>query len=85
MYALPTNPPSYLELSDETGFMHIAFYSTLEEKSPVWLTQGQFEVDSIIKAIKKVGNLDIYYISTESDSRLNDHTHIPGTEKHIWR
>lgn len=61
----------YLDLSDESGWMHIYLYA-LDGSAPVALTQGEWEVTSVLKVdlAKKL----VYYLSTQADS----------TERHLF-
>jgi dipeptidyl-peptidase-4 len=61
----------YLDLSDHTGYTHLYLYP-IEGGSPKALTEGDWEVTSIVK-IDENRNL-VYFLSTECDS----------TERHLF-
>ncbi|KAF8451224.1 dipeptidyl peptidase IV N-terminal region-domain-containing protein [Terfezia claveryi] len=71
-YIPNSNPPSYLDLSDHSGYMHIYLYSRDGSFPPKPLTSGNWEVTSVSKIDTKRGI--VYYISTERDS----------TERHLY-
>ncbi|KAL1923496.1 uncharacterized protein VTP21DRAFT_8476 [Calcarisporiella thermophila] len=76
IYVSPGNSgrqPGYIDLVDINGYNHLAFYSPLDAKEPVWLTQGQWEVVGAPVAVDANSGL-VYYISTERDS----------TERHLY-
>ena len=63
--------PSYVDLSDHTGWMHIYLYP-VSGGDPLALTSGEWEVTSISRVDAQRGV--VYYISTERDS----------TERHLF-
>lgn len=65
------NPPSYVDLSDHSGYAHIYLYPVSGE-TPTALTSGPWEVTSIVKI--DVARNTLYYLSTEHDS----------TERHLY-
>ena len=67
-----SNPPTYLDLSDHSGYMHIYLYSRDGSFPPKPLTSGSWEVTSVSKVDTKRGI--VYYLSTERDS----------TERHLY-
>ncbi|KAF8466362.1 dipeptidyl peptidase IV N-terminal region-domain-containing protein [Kalaharituber pfeilii] len=71
-YIPGSNPPSYLDLSDHSGYQHIYLYSRDGSVEPKALTSGKWEVTSVRKIDTKRGI--VYYISTERDS----------TERHLY-
>ncbi|KAI5475344.1 hypothetical protein MNV49_001613 [Pseudohyphozyma bogoriensis] len=49
---IPTYPPGYLDVvPNSQGFNHIAYYSPPDAAEPVFLTEGQWEVDGNIEAV----------------------------------
>ena len=60
---------SFLDLSDESGWMHI-YSQSVNGSDPLALTSGEWEVDYILHADSEA----VYYSSTERDS----------TERHIY-
>ncbi|KAL7268388.1 Dipeptidyl peptidase 4 [Rhizina undulata] len=67
-----SSPPSYLDLSDRSGWNHIYRYTLTPDEEPLALTEGEWEVTSIVKVDTK--REKVYYISTERDS----------TERHLY-
>lgn len=65
------SPPSYVDLSDHTGYAHLYLYP-VTGGAPIPLTSGTWEVASIVKI--DVARNTLYYISTERDS----------TERHLY-
>jgi len=65
VYFVP--PKGYVEImEDKTGFQHINYYSNIYEDKSLFLTSGEWEVDSIA-GIDKNNNI-IYYIGTDEGS-----------------
>lgn len=65
------SPPSYVDLSDHSGYTHIYLYP-VSGGNPTALTSGKWEVTSIAKI--DVARNTVYYLSTERDS----------TERHLY-
>jgi dipeptidyl-peptidase-4 len=63
--------PSYIDISDHTGYAHLYLYP-VAGGSPIVLTSGEYEVISIVKV--DVSRNVVYYLSTERDS----------TERHLY-
>ncbi|KAF4122262.1 dipeptidyl-peptidase 4 [Geosmithia morbida] len=63
----------YVDLSDESGWMHIYLFPVQGDKDPIQLTEGEWEVSSIL-SIDKARSLIYYSASTH-------HT----TERHIYK
>ncbi|KAH7027962.1 dipeptidyl peptidase IV N-terminal region-domain-containing protein [Microdochium trichocladiopsis] len=61
----------YLDLSDESGWMHIYLYP-LDGSEPTALTEGEWEVTSVLKI--DLAQKLVYYVSTQADS----------TERHVF-
>ncbi|KAG9067683.1 hypothetical protein KI688_011270 [Linnemannia hyalina] len=62
----------YLDIGNNNGYNHIALYTPVENPHPKWLTNGEWEVQSMA-AVNEQDGL-VYYISTEKAS----------TERHLY-
>lgn len=71
-YVPKSDPPSYVDLSDHSGYTHLYLYAVDGSSEPQALTSGKWEVTSISKIDTERGI--VYYISTERDS----------TERHLF-
>lgn len=63
----------YVDVSDESGWMHIYLFPVQGDKDPIQLTEGKWEVDSIL-SIDKAQGLIYYSASTRHSS-----------ERHIYK
>ncbi|KAK9759902.1 Dipeptidyl peptidase 4, partial [Basidiobolus ranarum] len=62
----------YIDIVEHSGYKHLALYTPITAKKPVYLTRGQWEVNNILGVDSVRGN--VYFTSTEIDS----------TEPHVF-
>ncbi|KAI9144871.1 dipeptidyl peptidase IV N-terminal region-domain-containing protein [Paraphysoderma sedebokerense] len=64
---LPSNAqPSYIDMIPHNGYIHLAWFKSVKEKEPVFLTSGDWEVTDI-KGLDTEKGL-VYFLSTKNGS-----------------
>lgn len=49
---IPSYPPGYLDiLPSPSGFNHLAYFSPADSKEPIFLTEGEWEIDGEIQMV----------------------------------
>ncbi|GAA5916914.1 hypothetical protein JCM5296_000616 [Sporobolomyces johnsonii] len=70
---IPSYPPGYLDIVPvSNGFNHLAYYSPADSQNPVFLTEGEWEIDGSVQAVDVQRGL-IYFIAAN-----------PSIERHLY-
>ncbi|GAA5973880.1 hypothetical protein JCM21900_004734 [Sporobolomyces salmonicolor] len=70
---IPSYPPGYLDIVPASnGFNHLAYFSPADSKTPVFLTEGDWEIDGSVQAVDVQRGL-IYFIAAK-----------PSIERHLY-
>ncbi|GAA5940217.1 hypothetical protein JCM1841_004894 [Sporobolomyces salmonicolor] len=70
---IPSYPPGYLDIVPASnGFNHLAYFSPADSKNPVFLTEGDWEIDGSVQAVDVQRGL-IYFIAAK-----------PSIERHLY-
>ncbi|GAA5856001.1 hypothetical protein JCM5353_008762 [Sporobolomyces roseus] len=70
---IPSYPPGYLDiLPSPSGFNHLAYFSPADSKEPIFLTEGEWEIDGEIQMVDVQRGL-VYFIAAN-----------PSIERHLF-
>ncbi|GAA5989679.1 hypothetical protein JCM5350_001661 [Sporobolomyces pararoseus] len=70
---IPSYPPGYLDiLPSPSGFNHLAYFSPADSKEPVFLTEGDWEIDGEIQMVDVQRGL-VYFMAAN-----------PSIERHLF-
>ncbi|GAA5941973.1 S9 family peptidase [Sporobolomyces koalae] len=71
--SIPSYPPGYLDIvPSPSGFNHLAYFSPADSKEPVFLTEGDWEIDGSVQMVDVQRGL-VYFIAAN-----------PSIERHLF-